>query len=84
MNTEFQKMQAEHSALILFCAIVAAIIGMLFAVISHYPAPAMILASIAAGAAAGVIITSRRENRFLAARIQESPDARLYQINEME
>ena len=74
MKTQFIKIQSEHTALILFFALIFSIIGAVIAVISHYPPPAYILAAAALGVAAGGVISARRESRFIASVFQAEID----------
>jgi hypothetical protein len=74
MKTQFIKMQSEHTALILFFALIFSIIGAVISVLCHYPPPAYILASAALGVAAGGIIAARRESRFIASVFQVEID----------
>lgn len=75
-KTDFIKMQGEHQALVLFCGILAAIIGAVIAVLSHYPVPPYMLGAIGFGVAAGAFISSQRENHFLQGYIEEQADER--------
>ena len=74
MKNEFIKMQSENAALILFFGLVFAIIGAIIAVVSHYPPLACMLGASAFGLAAGGIITSRRESRFIVRVFQSELD----------
>lgn len=74
-KTDFIKMQGENSALILFCAVISAILGAIMAILSHYPPPPYILGSVASGVAMGGIIAARRESRFVFGYAEELDDA---------
>lgn len=74
MKAQFIKMQSEHTALILIFALIFSIIGAVIAVLCHYPPPAYILAAAALGVAAGGVISSRRESRFIASVFQAEID----------
>jgi hypothetical protein len=74
MKNEFIKMQSENTALILFFGLIAAIVGAIIAVVSHYPPPAYILGASAFGLAAGGIIAARRESRYIVRVFQSELD----------
>jgi hypothetical protein len=74
MKAQFIKMQSEHTALILFSALVSSILGAVISVMCHYPPPAYILAAAALGVAAGGVIAARRESRFIASIFQAEID----------
>lgn len=73
-KTDFIKMQGEHQAFVLFCGILAAIIGAVIAVLSHYPVPPYMVGAIGLGVAAGAFVASQRENHFLQGYVEERAD----------